>query len=85
MDIWRNIPGNNLTALLSDPRYPDKPSTSNKVPKLASPPDIENNYGLLLKTYYVVSCLELYRPFSKSSLIFSLNECRFYLSFSLAS
>ena len=56
MDIWRRISGNNLAALLSHPRYPDKPSTSNKVTGLTSPPKIGDNYGLRLKTYYVVSC-----------------------------
>ena len=55
MDIWRNIGGSSLASLLSNPRYPEKPYTSNNIPVLASPATNGDNYGLRLKTYYVVS------------------------------
>ena len=55
MDIWRNIGGSSLAPLLANPRYPEKPSSSNMVPGLASPAFIGDNYGLRLKTFYVVS------------------------------
>lgn len=55
MDIWRNIGGSTLAPMLTDPRYPEKPYTSNKVPGLASLASIGDNYGLRLKTFYVVS------------------------------
>ena len=55
MDIWRNIGGSSLAPLLADPRYPEKPYTSNKVLGLVSPAKIGDNYGLRLKTFYVVS------------------------------
>ena len=55
MDIWRNIGGGSLAPLLADPRYPEKPYTSNKVLKLVSLDWIGDNYGLRLKTFYVVS------------------------------
>ena len=55
MDIWKNIGGSTLAPMLADPRYPEKPYTSNKVPELVSPAKIGDNYGLRLKTFYVVS------------------------------
>ena len=55
MDIWRNIGGSSLAPLLANSRYPEKPSTSNMVPGLVSPSNIGDNYGLRLKTFYVVS------------------------------
>ena len=54
MDIWRNIGGTALAPLLTDPRYPQKPSASNKVLGLVSPVNVGNNYGLRLTTFYVV-------------------------------
>ena len=54
MDIWRNIGGTALAPLLTDTRYPQKPSASNKVLRLVSPVNVGNNYGLRLKTFYVV-------------------------------
>ena len=54
MDIWRNIGGTALASLLTDPRYPQKPSASNKILKLVSPVNVGNNYGLRLKNFYVV-------------------------------
>lgn len=54
MDIWINIGGSSLATLLANPRYPEKPSTSNMVQGLVSPPNIGNDYGLRLKTFYLV-------------------------------
>ena len=54
MDIWRNIGGTALAPLQTDSRYPQKPSASNKVLGLVSPVNVGNNYGLRLKTFYVV-------------------------------
>ena len=54
METWNNIPGDNLVSLTSDPRFPAKPDSSQKLESLVSPMNIGDNYGLRLKTYYVV-------------------------------
>ena len=59
MDIWRNIGGTALAPLLTNPRYPQRPSASNKVLKLVSPVNVGNNYGLRLTTFYLVRYVEL--------------------------
>ena len=55
MDTWRSISGNNLAKLFANWRYPANPHTSNKVPGLVSLANVGDNYGLRLKTVYVVS------------------------------
>lgn len=55
METWNGISGDNLAQLSSDPRFPAKPDSSKKLESLVSPMNIRDNYGLRLKTYYVVS------------------------------
>ncbi len=54
MDIWKNIPGNNVYQLKQDPRFPDKPDSSSIMPYMGSPVDSMDNYGLRLTAYYKV-------------------------------
>ena len=55
METWNNIPGVELSRLMSDPRFPLKPDSSKKLESLVSPMNIGDNYGLKLTSFYVVS------------------------------
>ena len=69
MDIWRRISGNNLPQLFANWRYPANPDSSNKVPRFVSPANIGYNYGLRLKTVYVVSTYSMQVLVNTSTLL----------------
>ena len=60
MQIWKNIPGNNVYQLKENPRFPDKPDSSSVIPNMATPVNTMDNYGLRLTAYYKV--LRIYIP-----------------------
>ena len=55
MQIWYNIPGNELTSLTTNPRYPGKPDVSGKTLGLETQENIDDNYGMRMTTYFMVS------------------------------
>ena len=57
MDIWYSIKGAGLKSLEEDVRYPDKPDSTKTVENMASPLNMGDNYGLRLRTYFVVSII----------------------------
>lgn len=54
MQIWKNIPGNNVYQLKQNLRFPDKPDSSSVIPNMATPVNVMDNYGLRLTAYYKV-------------------------------
>ena len=54
MDVWKNIPGNNVYQLKQDSRFPDNPDMSSVIPNMATPVNTMNNYGVRLTAYYKV-------------------------------
>jgi hypothetical protein len=57
MERWNGIGGNELSRLFTNPRYPRKPNKARKIPRLVSPVNKGDNYGLRLRTYFVVGVL----------------------------
>ena len=55
MEVYKNIPGNTLSSLTSNPKYPSKPDVTSKIKKMKSPRNAGDQYGLRLTTFYVVS------------------------------
>ena len=55
MEMWYNIPGTNLNSLTTNPRYPGKPDVSSKMLSLETQENIDDNYGVRLTTYFMVS------------------------------
>ena len=55
MDLWFSINGNSLKSLKQDQRYPDTPDTKKTIDNMASPLNMGDNYGLRLRSYFVVS------------------------------
>jgi hypothetical protein len=55
MQMWLNIRRNYLNRLTKNRRYPGKPDISSKLPGLETPEKIDDNYGIRLTTYYMVS------------------------------
>lgn len=55
VQMWYNIPGTGLTRLTTNPRYPGKPDVSSKLPGLETQENIDDNYGVRLTTYFMVS------------------------------
>lgn len=53
--MWFNIPGPHLNTLITNPRYPGKPDVSRKMPGLETEENIDDNYGVRLTTYFMVS------------------------------
>ena len=53
--MWFNIPGTDLNRLTKNPRYPGKPDVSSKQRNLETAKDIDDNYGVRLTTYFMVS------------------------------
>ena len=51
MQIWYNIPGNELTSLTTNPQYPGKPDVSGKPLGLETQENIDDNYGVRMTTY----------------------------------
>lgn len=64
MERWNGIGGNELSRLFTNPRYPRRPNKAVKIRNLVSPVNKGNNYGLRLRTYFVVSLsfMQLYFP-----------------------
>ena len=56
MQIWNGLRGDPrvLSTLLSDRRYPRKPSRTRRIKKLVSPPNGGNRYGVRLTAYFKV-------------------------------
>jgi hypothetical protein len=54
MEVWKNIPGNNIYQLKQNPRFPDKPDTSVVIRNMATPVNKMDNYGLRLTAYFKV-------------------------------
>jgi hypothetical protein len=56
MQIWNNLRGDVhvLSTLLTDKRYPRRPSRTRRISKLVSPPNGGNRYGVKLTAYYKV-------------------------------
>lgn len=54
MERWNRIGGVELSRLITNPRYPGKASKAFKIRNLVSPRNKGNNYGLRLRTYFVV-------------------------------
>ena len=54
MEIWKNVPGNNIYQLRQDPRFPDKPDASLVIRNMATPVNKMDNYGVRLTAYYKV-------------------------------
>lgn len=44
-EIWTNIAGASVSALISDPRYPDRPTTTRPLTKMDTGADYGGNYG----------------------------------------
>ena len=57
MERWNGIGGNELSRLLTNSRYPRRPNQARKLPRLVSPVNKGNNYGLRLRTYFRVGIL----------------------------
>jgi hypothetical protein len=57
MEVYKNIPGNTLSSLTTNPKYPSKPDVTTKIKKLKAPQNAGDLYGVRLTAYYVVSCL----------------------------
>ena len=59
MEIWNGLRGDPhvLSTLLSDRRYPRKPSRRRKIKTLVSPPNSGNRHGVRLTAYYKVFVL----------------------------
>lgn len=55
MEVYKNIPGNTLSSLTSNPKYPSKPDVTSKIKKMKTPRNVGDQYGLRLTTFYVVS------------------------------
>ena len=55
MEVYKNIPGNTLSSLTSNAKYPSKPDETTKIKKLKTPMNAGDQYGVRLTTYYVVS------------------------------
>ena len=66
MQIWNNLRGDPrvLSTLLTDRRYPKKPSRTKKIKKLVSPPNSGNRHGVRLTAYYKVFAFILQYKFS---------------------
>jgi hypothetical protein len=58
MERWNGIGGVELSRLITNSRYPRKPNKARKIPRLMSPVNKGNNYGLRLRTYFVVGVLQ---------------------------
>ena len=54
MERWNGIGGNELSNLITNSRYPRRPNKAVKITQLVSPVNKGNNYGLRLRTYFVV-------------------------------
>lgn len=59
--IWDGIAGNNLSALTSDPRYPNAPTRSRRLSSLDSGSDFAENYGSRIRAYLVPPSTGPYR------------------------
>jgi len=51
--VWTNIPGSSLHALVQCPRFPARPDKTETVDRLATPEDWGDNYGQRLAGYLV--------------------------------
>jgi hypothetical protein len=52
-EYWNNIPGNPISGLTNDPRYPDNPSSSEFLTQFDAPQDRGNNFGGKLSGFIV--------------------------------
>ena len=57
MERWNGIGGVEISRLITNSRYPRRPNKARKIPRLVSPVNKGNNYGLRLRTYFVVGAL----------------------------
>ena len=57
MERWNGIGGNELSRLITNPRFPRRPNKARKIARLVSPVNKGNNYGLKLRTYFMVRAL----------------------------
>ena len=57
MERWNGIGGNELSRLITNPRFPRRPNKARKIARLVSPVNKGNNYGLRMKTYFLVRAL----------------------------
>jgi hypothetical protein len=57
MERWNGIGGVELSRLFTNPRFPRRPNQARKISRLVSPVNKGNNYGLRLKTYFMVGAL----------------------------
>jgi hypothetical protein len=73
MEVYKNIPGNTLSSLTTNPKYPSKPDVTTKIKKLKAPQNAGDLYGVRLTAYYVVSCL-LYQKLCRN-----LTRCKNYI------
>ena len=59
MERWNGIRGNELSRLITNARFPRKPNQARKIPRLVSPVNKGDNYGLRMRTYFRVIALYL--------------------------
>ncbi|CAB4023312.1 Hypothetical predicted protein, partial [Paramuricea clavata] len=53
MEVYKNILGNTLSSLTTNPKYPSKPDVTTKIKKLKAPQNAGDLYGVRLTAYYV--------------------------------
>ena len=62
MQVWNNLRGDAhvLSTLLSDRRYPKRPTRTRRIGRLVAPPNGGNRYGVRLTAYYKVRGLLIF-------------------------
>ena len=52
--LWKNVPGEKLSNLQADSRFPDKPDETSKLDVFDGPKDVADNYGTRIYGYFRV-------------------------------
>ena len=77
-EVWKNLPGENITALEKCPDYPNNPTTIEIIENFDAPFNVDNDYGSKVKGYFIApetGNTTFYLSCSKScKLFFSADE-----------
>ncbi|XP_065670481.1 uncharacterized protein LOC100203426 isoform X30 [Hydra vulgaris] len=77
-EVWKNLPGENITVLEKNPDYPNNPTTIEIIENFDAPFNVDNDYGSKVKGYFIApetGNTTFYLSCSKScKLFFSADE-----------